>query len=427
MMRQLAALLLALALPWCSAYAAENAQQTAASAPDATAEKEVLILFSPANLPAATGSARSTNYRNRTGYYTTGQDHLVSQAVSEDYRLNLVVDWPITELDLVCAVLSIPDDRSTDDVIALLEKDTRLQLVQRMQTFDTLSSGNDPYYALQAKQYSVDLEQLHQTSTGKKVAIAIIDTGADLEHVDLAGQFVASKNFAESYSKDFNGDRHGTAIAGIIAAKRHNNEGMVGIAPDAKLLALKACWPTAPGNMESKCNTLTLALALNKAMMDEANIINMSLAGPEDKIIGLLLQRAIAKGILVVAADAPRPQEDRFPASQAGVLAVSSMSPLQSDATKPLAAQESSPAELTARLAAPGINVLATAPGNSYDFFSGNSFAAAHVSGFAALLLQYCGKRDRNILEQNLRAISRHLQAGDKVESLNCRLTQAEH
>lgn len=385
-----------------------------------------MVLFSPVETSTAIGSTRLTNYRNRTGYYTRGRDRRLSEAVSEDYHLDLVVDWPITELDLVCAVLSIPDDRAVEEVIALLEQDSRLQLVQKMQTFAALTN-DDPYYALQAKQYSMDLEQLHRTTTGKKVAIAIIDTGADLEHVDLAGQFAFSKNFAEEYSTDFSGDRHGTAIAGIIAAKNHNDEGMVGIAPDAKLLALKACWEVAAGNMASVCNTLTLALALNKAMMEEVSIINMSLAGPEDEIIGLLVERAIEKGILVVAADAVKPEDGRFPASLAGVLAVSSMPVIKTDETQPLLTVEKSRAEPDTVIAAPGIDILATAPGNTYDFFSGNSFAAAHVSGFAALLMQQCGKRDRHSLEQNLQAISRHLQAGEQVESFTCHASQERH
>jgi hypothetical protein len=78
-------------------------------------------------------------------------------------------------------------------------------------------------------------------------------------------------------------------------------------------------------------------------------------------------------------------------------------------------------------LAAPGISILATAPSNSYDFFSGNSFAAAHVSGFAALLMQQCGKRGRPSLEKNLQAISRHLQAGDQVESFTCQASEDLH
>jgi subtilisin family serine protease len=360
-----------------------------------------------------------TNYRNRTGYYTRGRDRRLSEAVSRDYQLNLVTDWPITELDVICAVISIPDDRSIEEVIALLEQDERLQLVQKMQTFETMTS-KDPYYPLQAKQYSMDLEKLHQVTTGKQVSIAIIDTGVDLEHADLAGQFAFSGNFAEDYSKDFNGDRHGTAIAGIIAAKNHNDEGMVGIAPDAKLLALKACWQVAVGNMESTCNTLTLALALNKAMMEKVSIINMSLAGPEDRIIGLLLKKAIEKGIVVVAADAVKAEEHRFPASLEGVLAVSSMSVIKSDGLRPLVTIAKGSPEPDAMIAAPGISILATAPSDNYDFFSGNSFAAAHVSGFAALLMQQCGKRDRYSLAQNLQVISRHLQAGDLVESLPC-------
>ena len=89
-----------------------------------------------------------------------------------------------------------------------------------------------------------------------------------------------------------------------------------------------------------------------------------------------------------------------------------------------MATMEKSPAEPDTMIAAPGISILATAPGNSYDFFSGNSFAAAHVSGLAALVMQQCGKRERYSLERNLQAISRQLQAGDKVESLNCHASE---
>jgi subtilisin family serine protease len=304
-------------------------------------------------------------------------------------------------------------------VIAVLEQDSRLQLVQKMHSFEAMNSS-DPYYPLQARQYSMDLEKLHQVTTGNRISIAIIDTGVDQQHADLAGQFALTRNFAAEYSADFSADRHGTAIAGIIAAKSHNDEGMVGIAPGAKLLALKACWPVTPGDMASTCNTLTLALALNKAMMEDVSIINMSLAGPEDRIIGLLLQRAIARGILVVAADAAKPEDERFPASLAGVLAVSAMQAVEDEESKALVLEQQHTAEPGAMIAAPGIGILATAPGNSYDFFSGSSFAAAHVSGLAALLLQQCGKHEGYSLEQNLQVITRHLQAGDMVESLSC-------
>src|SRR5687767_8242885 len=112
-------------MQFCSAHAAESAGQTGAPGTNVNVEKTIMILFSPAETSATMGSSRLTNYRNRTGYYTRGRDHRLSEAVSRDYQLDLVTDWPITELDLVCAVISIPDDRSVEEVIALLEKDER--------------------------------------------------------------------------------------------------------------------------------------------------------------------------------------------------------------------------------------------------------------------------------------------------------------
>ena len=87
-------------------------------------------------------------------------------------------------------------------------------------------------------------------SRGEGVRVAIIDTGVDASHPDLAGRVVKQENFVDG-SKSGR-DRHGTAVAGVIAAVENNSQGIVGIAPAARLYAMRACWP-APRDDSAPC------------------------------------------------------------------------------------------------------------------------------------------------------------------------------
>ncbi len=84
------------------------------------------------------------------------------------------------------------------------------------------------------------LAAVHRASTGREVAIAVIDSGVDAGHPDLRGQVTARENFVDAYPDA--PEAHGTAVAGIIAARAGNGVGIAGIAPDARLMALRACW-----------------------------------------------------------------------------------------------------------------------------------------------------------------------------------------
>jgi len=162
-------------------------------------------------------------------------------------------------------------------------------------------------------------------------------------------------------------------------AKKDNATGITGVAPDAKLIALKGCWPDQADSMAAVCNSLTLALAVNAAIKANVNILNMSLTGPEDPLLALLLNKAIQKGIIVVAAnaDVEKKENEGFPASLKNVIAVQSL------------VQSQTPSQVQATVVnAPGEKVLTTLPHGTYDFISGSSIAAAEVSGIIALLLE---------------------------------------
>jgi subtilisin family serine protease len=178
---------------------------------------------------------------------------------------------------------------------------------------------------------------------------------------------------------------HGTAVAGIIAARGNNGVGMVGVAPGATLLALRACWPKTRDGEAAVCNSFTLAKALQYALNERAQVINLSLTGPRDRLLERLLAVAAERSVVVVGAAAPTPAG--FPSASASVIAVSA-SPHGGTAST---------------LIAPGTHVLSTLPGAAWGFVSGASFAAAHVSGVAALLLERAPGLSPATLRQALR------------------------
>jgi subtilisin family serine protease len=219
------------------------------------------------------------------------------------------------------------------------------------------------------------VEEAHRWSRGKGVRIAVIDSGIDLAHPDLDRRVALARDVSGRAAQAPVADVHGTAVAGIIAADAGNGVGIVGVAPEARLLALRACWQRA-GTTAAVCDTLSLAQGIAVALAERADVINLSLTGPRDPLLERLLKRALAMGKIVVAAV---PEEgaanEGFPASLDGVIAVASA---ETSAGRAVDASV---------LYAPGRRVLTLRPGGHYDFENGSSMATANVSGIAALVL----------------------------------------
>jgi subtilisin family serine protease len=168
----------------------------------------------------------------------------------------------------------------------------------------------------------------------------------------------------------------------VIGAQADNGVGIYGIAPDAELLAVKACWHRRPGSTEAWCSSWTLAKAIDFAIVERVRVLNLSLSGPPDALLRRLITKAVEEqGITVVAAvmESGDPALS-FPSSLPTVIAV-----VASDREGSVRATIG---KHQAFLVAPGINVITTVPQRAYDFLSGSSFATAHVSGIVALLLE---------------------------------------
>jgi subtilisin family serine protease len=214
------------------------------------------------------------------------------------------------------------------------------------------------------------LDELHQVATGRGIVVAEVDSGVDSSQPDLRGRIGNSRNFVDAGPVP--AESHGTEVAGIIAATAGNRVGIVGVAPDARVLALRACWQTRPDGA-AECSSFTLAKALQFALHADPQVLNLSLGGPRDPLLDRLLDLALARGISVVGAADPD-AAGGFPAGHAGVLVVAG-----DDAGRRAAADV---------LLAPGSGIPAPAPGGQWDFVHGSSFAAAEVTGLVALLRQ---------------------------------------
>jgi hypothetical protein len=301
------------------------------------------------------------------------------------YRLRTVFAWSMQSLGERCIVFEAPTDRSIEALLRRLASDPRVELAQPVQRFTTQDShAAGLQVPLQHSALALRLAQAHRWATGRGVRVAVIDTGVDVEHPELRGRIAKTGNFVEIAGRgdpSFNSDIHGTAVAGVIAAALNSTIGLVGVAPQAQVFALKACWQERPGAREAVCDSYTLSKAIDFAIIQGAQVLNFSLAGPPDPMIAKLVASALTRGIVVVAADGPDAARS-FPATQPGVLGVAGSDDLQGGLrfpTRRLAA---------GTLAAPGVDILTTVPHGHYDFFSGASFAAAQVSGAVALLLE---------------------------------------
>jgi subtilisin family serine protease len=343
-------------------------------------QRHVLVTFTSDEMLLRRRAGSGFKGYGGNAYRDAATARFVANQLSEEYALRKVSDWPISALDVHCVLYEVAQQDNIEQLIARLNADPRIESVQAMQRFELQSANNapvvynDPYFKLQSGWHDTGLDQVHRFVTGKGVQVALIDTAVEPGHPDLTNRIRVVKSFLPKAIRSA-GDFHGTAMAGVVAAEANNHIGIVGVAPDTELFCLEACWHEDGGAV---CNSFTLAQALNYAIEQHVRIINLSLAGPEDPLLHRLLDAAIANGISVIAADSGS-LDHPFPASVPGVIAAGRTWQKLRERSYPY----------TAQVLAPAQDILTTVPGKAYDFVSGNSIAAAYVSGVVALLYEW--------------------------------------
>jgi subtilisin family serine protease len=271
----------------------------------------------------------------------------------------------------------ITDGRPVETVRAELAADAGVRSVQpnfRYLLQDQKSAlvpteGDPAQYAL-AK---LRLPQAHALARGNSVIVAVIDSGIDTGHPELAGTIVDSFDALGSREGPH---VHGTGIAGAIVAHAR----LMGSAPLAKILAIRA-FGMAPGGAES--NSFLILKSLDYAASHGARIVNMSFAGPKDPVVERGVAAAAARGMVLVAAsgNAGPKSPPLYPAANPNVIAVSA-----TDAYDKLFPASNRGAHIA--IAAPGVDIFLPAPDGKYQMTSGTSFSAAYISGLAALILE---------------------------------------
>jgi len=334
-------------------------------APSGVAEQQILVMVKESAVRHyRPGPASLSGYDSAASH---ARSQKVAESLAHDYDLKLVGDWAMPALGVRCFLVELAPNQTPTEMAERLGADPRVESAQPQHLFH-VSGHDDPYYPLQTGAQELQLDALHRMATGKGIKVAQIDTGVDARHPDLAGQMSAERNFVDGPRPA--AEMHGTAIAGIIVAKADNGIGIVGVAPRAKLIPLRACWENAHGG-SAVCSSFTLAKAIQFALVERVRVINLSLTGPYDRLLERLIDSATQDKIAVVAA--LDPAAPGFPATHPAVIAV---------------AVDGSPNAPANAIFAPGRDILTTTPGASWGFFSGASFAAAHMSGLAALMLE---------------------------------------
>jgi len=343
------------------------------------AQRQVLVML---RLPPEHYHPDSAYGGGYTGDAGRAARRRVAHDIAAAHGLHVRDNWSMPAIGIDCFLMEETDDTPIERVLDALVHDARVAWAQAISDYRAM--GGDPLYPVQPAAQAWHLADLHGVSTGRNVSVAVVDSGVDASHPDLAGQLALRRNFVDDVPDA--AEAHGTAVAGVIGARTGNGVGIAGVAPGARIMALRACWET--GGQAARCNSFTLGKAINFALENGARIINLSLAGPPDRLLQSLLGAALARGVTVVGAADPQRADGGFPASYPGVIAVE-----RSGAPR---------AAPNAVLYAPGTDIPSCVPGTRWGMVSGSSYAAAHVAGLAALLAQLQPRADAPALRRLL-------------------------
>jgi len=291
----------------------------------------------------------------------------------------------LTRLDQLASQLSgtnllrerIQDGRNVTAVVRALENDVAVMSAQPNYLFalqQENGAAREAYdLGLQYALSKLRLPEAHQLAMGENVPVAVIDSGIDVAHPELAGTIAGTFDTLDG-SQTPHG--HGTAVAGLVAAHAR----LMGVAPAARILAVRVFDGTGSSAQGSTFNVLK---GLDWAAVSGARVTNMSFAGPSDPSVHRALEGAFRNGIVLVAAagNAGPKSPPLYPGADPYVIAV-----MATDAQDKYAAVSNRGRYIG--IAAPGVDILVAAPGGRYQILSGTSFSAAEVSGIAALMLQ---------------------------------------
>ncbi|WHY73170.1 S8 family peptidase [Fictibacillus enclensis] len=244
-------------------------------------------------------------------------------------------------------------------------------------TYKATYTPNDTYFSsYQYAPQKVGAQSAWDVTKGSSsVKVAIVDTGVDYNHPDLAGKVIKGYDYVDNDSDPMDLNEHGTHCAGIAAAVTNNSRGIAGMAPNVSVLAVRVLDANGSGSLDD------VASGIRYAADQGAKVISLSLGGPSSaSTLQSAVSYAASKGSVVVAAAGNESTSaPSYPAYYSSAIAVAA-----TDQNDRLASFSNYGSWVD--VAAPGVNILSTIPGGNYAYLSGTSMATPLVAGVAGLL-----------------------------------------
>jgi thermitase len=268
---------------------------------------------------------------------------------------------------------------SKRDISTLIKIYNKLEEVEYAEPNHMLKAfyiPNDPFFAYQYGPQKVQAPDAWDVTTSNgNIKIAIIDTGIQLNHPELAIKLWPGYNFVEGNLNPNDGNGHGTHVAGIAGALTENSLGIAGIAPSASIIPVRALDNSGNGTLSNIANAITYSTNAG------AKVINLSLGSSQGSItLENAINHAWNQGVVIVAAAGNEASNTlTYPAAYQNVIAVAStdINDQKSDFSN---------YGTWVEVSAPGSTILSTYTGSYYAYLSGTSMACPHVAGLAALL-----------------------------------------
>lgn len=295
-----------------------------------------------------------------------------AQDLASIYGLTVEAAVPAGLMDQELYRMRIPAGSQAHQVSATISLDPAVVAAGPNYLYNSSQSGSSGNV-----QFSLDrmnVAEAHRIATGNNVTVAVIDTGIDASHPELQGVVVESFDAFDAGPDAPLG--HGTAMAGVISSSQQ----LRGIAPSARILSARAFGASNSGGPQA--TTFAIIKSMDWAHQRGARIFNLSFAGPHDKMLVRALDALGDNGVIMVAAAGNAGPEalPAWPAAHRNVIAVTATD--QDNGLYAFANRGS-----YVFIAAPGVDILTTAPDGRYELVSGTSIAAAHVTGVIALML----------------------------------------
>lgn len=291
-------------------------------------------------------------------------------------------------------VLSVEEGTSASDLVAELNARPEVLYAEPNRRYRAFLTPNDPLFPSTwgihntgqsggTADADIDAPEAWDIETGDPaVTVAVVDTGADLDHPDLADNLVPGWDFVGGDGTPDDGHGHGTHVSGTIGALGNNGAGVAGVAWDVSIMPLKALDDGGSGFVDD------VAAAFAYAGDQGADVVNASLGGPYSQLIADAVAGA-PDTMFVVAAGNSASNNDTSPAYPCNLTALNLICVAATNRADDLASF-SNYGKSSVDLGAPGKSIVSTVPpevvGNSYASSDGTSMASPHVAGAAALI-----------------------------------------